>query len=101
MNEILLNGINVEELLNRIGQLIDHKLGQSYPLTSLPDAPKFVTRADVAALLKISLPTLNDWTKQGWLQSYKIGNRVLYKLDEIEKAIIKVANHKFKKGNNL
>lgn len=101
MNEILLNGINVEELLERIGQLIDRKLKQSSTFSTLPYTSQYITRSEVAALLKISLPTLNDWTKQGWLLSYKIGNRVLYKPDEVEKAIAKVSTFKFKKGNNL
>ena len=38
---------------------------------------RYMSRVEVANMLKISLPTLNDWTKLGWLTSYKIANRVL------------------------
>ena len=96
MDQILLNGINVDELLERIGKLIDSKLINQKLTTQSED--HLLSRADVSTLLKVSLPTLHDWTKQGWLQSYKIGNRVYYKLKEVEIALIKVSNNKHKKG---
>jgi len=97
MNEILLNGINVDELLQRIGELIDSKLDKNTSLPTKSNHQTFLSRNEVAKLLKISLPTLNEWTKLNWLQSYKIGNRVLYKSDEVEAAIQKVSSYKHKK----
>jgi excisionase family DNA binding protein len=98
MNQILLNGINLNELLEKIGQLIDTKLHEASPTDKGLNQSKFISRQEVADLLKISLPTLNEWTKLGWLQSYKLGNRVLYKLEEVEQAIDKVSTYKFRKG---
>src|SRR5436190_991379 len=83
--------IILDQLLEKIGKLIDSKLSQA-------DAPPktnqsiLLSRAEVAKTLKISFPTLHDWTKQGWLQSYKIGNRILYKSNEVEDALQKVSN---------
>jgi len=94
MNEILLNGINVEELLEKIGKLIDAKLN---PSPTMENKSVLLSRAEVATLLKITLPTLHEWTKIGWLQSYKIGNRVLYKLEEVEEALKKTSINKHKK----
>lgn len=93
-SQILLNGINVDELLEMIGKLIDAKLNASTPkeIKSV-----LLSRVEVAALLKITLPTLHDWTKLGWLQSYKIGKRVLYKLEEVEEALKKTSINKHKK----
>ena len=99
MNQILLNGINLNELLEKIGQIIEAKFKTALP-TNNTNQSKFITRKDVCGLLKISLPTLNDWTKLGWLKSYKLGNRVLYKHGEIELAVSNVATYKFKKGGN-
>lgn len=97
MNEILLNGIKVNELLDKIGQLIDARIKTiQKPETQNPS--RFVSRSEVASLLKISLPTLNEWTKLGWLLSYKLGNRVLYKQDEVEQAVSKVTTLKYQKG---
>ena len=99
MNQILLNGINLSELLEKIGQVIDVKLKSAIP-TNNTQSSKFITRKEVCDLLKITLPTLNDCTKLGWLKSYKLGNRVLYRHGEIELAISNVATYKFKKGGN-
>ena len=54
---------------------------------------KYLTRREVASLLKITLPTLYDWTKMGWIKSYKIGSRILYKSIEVENSI---QNRKFR-----
>jgi excisionase family DNA binding protein len=97
INQILLNELDVNELLEKIGQLIDSRILQVQK-SSLKNPPKFISRKEVAELLKISLPTLNEWTKLGWLLSYKMGNRVLYKQEEVERAICKVTAYKYKKG---
>lgn len=98
MSQVLFTGINLNELLEKIGQVIDSKLSQVATQNTKQNQSSFITRQDVSKLLKISLPTLNEWTKLGWLQSYKLGNRVLYKQDEIEEAVAKVATFKFRKG---
>ena len=78
--------------------MIDDKLNRPDPPPEKKDG--YLSRLEVATLLKISLPTLNDWTKTGLLQSYKIANRVLYKSIEVENALHKVTNIKYKKGSN-
>jgi excisionase family DNA binding protein len=95
MNQILLNGIDLKDLLDSIGQLIDKKLQQVK--SNDVDETHYLTRTEVSKLLKISLPTLNEWTKLGRLQSYKIGNRVLYRQADVENSLHKVAAHKYKK----
>lgn len=97
---MILSGIKVNELLDKIGQLIDTKLQVASPTDENKNQSKLISRKEVATLLKISLPTLNEWSKLGRLQSYKIGNRVLYKLPEVEQALNKVGNLRYKKGGN-
>lgn len=95
--QILLNGINLSELLEKIGQLIDEKVGAiQHPATK--NQSNLISRKEVAALLKISLPTLHDWTKSGLLTSYRIGSRVLYKLSEVELSITQRDFKKFQRG---
>ena len=100
MENIILHGLTLDDLLLRIGQIIDTKIG-SQPQTKTQVQSEYITRKEVAKLLKVTLPTLHDWTKLGWLQSYKIGNRVLYKLREVEESIQQVFFHKHKKGGML
>jgi hypothetical protein len=42
-----------------------------------------LTRVEAAKELKISLPTLSSWTKQGKITSYGKGSRVYYKKNEL------------------
>jgi len=94
--QILVSGITVSELLSQVEQLFDAKF------SILPkeenNQPHYLSRKEVAKLLKITLPTLHDWTKLGRLKAYKIGSRVLYKPSEVQEALEQAQNLKHKKG---
>jgi excisionase family DNA binding protein len=45
------------------------------------------SRKETARILNISLPTLHLFTKEGIIRAYRIGNRVLYKQEDIENAL--------------
>jgi len=45
---------------------------------------EYLSRNEVAELLKCDLSTIHNWTKKGKLTAYGIGNRVYYKRNEIE-----------------
>ena len=47
----------------------------------------YLTRKEVAELLKCDLGTVNNWTKKGKLVKHCIGNRTYYKRSEVEAAI--------------
>ncbi|NVJ46458.1 MAG: helix-turn-helix domain-containing protein [Cytophagia bacterium] len=55
-----------------------------------PIKPKeeYLSRREVADLLKIELSTLHNWCKKGKLNPYGIGNRVYFLRSDIEKALI-------------
>jgi excisionase family DNA binding protein len=96
--EILLQGVKLNELLERIGQLIDDKITCQHQQNKEQKQSGYLSRKEVATLLKITLPTLHDWTKLGYLKSYKIGARVLYKEAEVIATLEKVPSFKHKKG---
>lgn len=98
MENLILTGINVNELLKRIGQLIDSKFSERQPEKNVSKQSDFITRSEVAKLLKISLPTLHYWTKAGLLKAYRIQCRVLYKREEVENALVSASVTKYKKG---
>ncbi len=58
---------------------------------------QFKTRKETAAILRITLPTLNQWSKLGIIQSCKIGSRVLYRMSDIEECIKDTRNYKYKR----
>ena len=91
MEQIILSGLTVEQLR----QMIVDTFKEIYLLTeqskkqitqSAKEA-RYFTRKQTALLLHISLPTLNEWTKDGTLKSYRIGTRVLYKPDEVMETV--------------
>jgi excisionase family DNA binding protein len=51
--------------------------------TNPPGQTEYITRAETAKRLKISLPTLWKLTKEGKITAYKIGRKVLYNPDDV------------------
>jgi predicted site-specific integrase-resolvase len=51
--------------------------------------PKYITRTEAAAMLGVSLPSLHNYTRAGWLTKHRISGRVLYDQREIEEAVEK------------
>lgn len=98
MQQIILQGINADDLRQIIKEVLDEKLSQVKKPQESGSVPLYLTRMDVARRLNISLPTLNNWSKAGIVQSYRIGNRVLYKPQEIDDAVKSVKNLKYKRG---
>ena len=53
---------------------------------------EYLARSEVAEMLKCDLSTVHNWTKQGKLKPYGIGNRVYYLRSEIEASLISLKN---------
>lgn len=98
MQQIILQGINTDDLRQILKEVLEEKLKLVSTPQKSESSPSYLTRSDVARRLNISLPTLNNWSKTGIVQSYRIGNRVLYKPHEIDEAVKSVRNLKYKRG---
>ena len=96
MEQILFSGITIEQLIEKIGELLDKKL-LIKSNNSLESKRELLSRIQAAAVLKITLPTLHEWTKSGWLRSYKKGRRVYYKLEEVMEDLKSTSVNKHKK----
>lgn len=81
-----------EEFENRL----EHKLNilQENLISQLkkefqPKEPEeYLSRSEVARLLKITTATLDRWTDQGKLKRYGLGARIFYKRSEVESSLI-------------
>lgn len=98
MTQILIHSFNVDDFRKLIGDVIDEKLTQLTQREKPQSKTNYLDRKEVAELLKVSLPTLNEWSKLGIVQSYRIGKRILYKQDEIISSVQQVRNLKYKRG---
>ncbi len=86
----------INQIFKRFDELQAQINSQSnqQPTTAAPD--ELLTRKQAAALLKVSLPTLNELTKNGKVPGHRVPgtNRLRYKASEVNNALteIKPAN---------
>lgn len=93
MTDLFLSPISREELKTDISDIVKKEvqtLLTSLQQTQSSQAPKYLTRKETAQKLGVSLPTLNEWTKTGLVQGYRIASRVRYKEDEVTAAFIQI-----------
>lgn len=57
-----------------------------------------LTRKQAAEKLNITLSTLNTWTKQGLIISYRNGRRIYYKEEELIASLEKINHKNYKKS---
>ena len=75
-----------QEIIKELREVILEELKNIQPQPE----KEYLSREEVAKILKVSLVTLHKWSKEGIINPYKIGNRVLYKKHEIDASLIKV-----------
>lgn len=80
--QIFLNGITLQELAEALLPLLHSQVA-----TNSQPEKEFMTRDEVCEMLSINLTSLWKHTKSGKLTSYGIGNRVLYKKNEVLLAV--------------
>jgi|TARA_B100001964_G_C14181292_1_gene576387 excisionase family DNA binding protein len=93
MSEIIL--VSKEDLTSTISSLIKEELKDLNPVKQ-KEEKEYITRKEVAKLLGISLPTLNDWSKKGVIPSYRIQSRVRYIKAEVLECLKKVNTIKYR-----
>lgn len=84
--QVIVTGTTVESLIQEIAQAVSREL------TSLTPVPRseqddLLSREEAAKLLRITLPTLRNRTKEGRLKGHRMGNRVLYLRSEVIAAL--------------
>lgn len=87
-----MSNFNLSFPIEQLAKAIAEKLQPHFPTQTFekPKEEGYRTRKETAEMLNISLPTLGHYTKKRILTGYRIGARVLYKLTEIESALIKM-----------
>lgn len=93
-NSMLIQGVTMGDLESMISRLLDKKLANV--LESIPrqeETPKngLNKRKEAAAKLRVSLVTLDAWTKAGIINAHRVGGRVYYTDKDINDALKKVS----------
>lgn len=92
------NNISITISLNDLKEFVDvivNKVTENVLSATVKREPRFYSRAETAALLHITLPTLARITKDGFIASKRVGSRVLYEANAIDEAVNKGINYKY------
>lgn len=83
MQELIVIQITPQELKEIVHDAVKEALSEFKEEFRTEQQVKLLTRKEVAEMLRISLPTLHQWTKMGKLKAYRKSGRVYYKSNEI------------------
>ena len=80
--QIILTPVPLTDLVGQIARAVRTELDANPQ--AAPSAPEeLLSRTDTAKMLGVTLPTLRDYTRRGYLAGYRIGARVRYKRSEV------------------
>ena len=85
-----LYGIKPQQLIDNILKDVKTELKEIVLNFQPQKQPEYLTRKEVAKILKVSLVTLSDWNKKGVLKPYRLGNLIRYKRVELDQALISI-----------
>lgn len=92
MQQIQFIGTTPSALIDLIDNAVKNRLEDLKKNFQPKEPTEFLTRNEVAEMLKIDLSSVHNWTKKGILTAYQISGRVYYKRKEVETAIVKLKN---------
>ncbi len=87
--EIKVVNCTAVELKNLIKESVKQELATLTNNNQQQPTTKLLTRTEVCDILQINPSTLWKWTKEEKLPCHRIGNRVYYKLKEVEECLTK------------
>lgn len=94
--EVTIVGLSVQELEEIIRNVIKELLPDNSKNSNTAETNiELVTRHEASKLINVSLPTLTKYVKQGIIPAHRIGNRVLFKKDEILYSLKNVQKQNF------
>jgi len=99
-SEILLNGISFEELQNAIQTIVSNEVQRAVISLTPPtnNTPELLTRKQTAKFYGISLPTLNEWTKNGIIPAKRIGGSVRYEKEAVLNSLNDMKTLKYRRA---
>lgn len=96
-NSILIQNVSAAEFYEQIRRTVRDEIIFQRSCEVVADK-KYLTRRETATRLRITLPTLNAYTKKGLLKGVRFGYRVLYREEDVLTAIKDIPNQKYRRG---
>ena len=92
MEAIILSKEQCDALMSKIDD-IHHKIN----LKNLPKHEVFLDNEEFIKMLKISTRTAQTWRDEGKISFSQVGNKIYYKLSDVEKTMDEYYNKSFSK----
>lgn len=89
-NVIQLHNATPEQLTDTILQGVKQQIEELKKQYQPKEPEEYLSRAEVAKMLKVDISTVHNWSRSGKLKRHGIGNRVYFKRSEVERAIIQL-----------
>lgn len=88
MEKMIFSNVSTNELRQIIAEVVHSEL-QTLQLqtNNIQPSEEFLSRKEAAKYLGISLVSLAEWTKQGFIQAYRISTRIRYKKVELDRSL--------------
>lgn len=86
-NQTLIHNVTPEQITN-LFEGLQNQLTELKANFQPKQPTEYLSRNEVAEMLKCTLPTIHNWAKTGVITSYGINGRVYFKRSEIESALI-------------
>ena len=100
--QILLNGISFDDFQNTIQTIVSNEVQkaveQLFPKEPTDATPELLTRKQTAKFYGISLPTLNEWTKNGTIPAKRIGGSVRYEKEAVLNSLNDMKTLKYRRA---
>ncbi|MCF8409074.1 MAG: helix-turn-helix domain-containing protein [Crocinitomicaceae bacterium] len=96
MSQVQLIQVTPNELADIISENVKCHLKElftEFKGSKKEEEQEFLTRKETAELFKVSLVTIHDWSNNGILKPYKLGNRTYYKYSELKEALFNSNHH--------
>lgn len=81
----------------QLKQLVRETISEVLDRTSQPTQQEYFTREEASELLKVSLVTIDKYSKQGLIRSQRIGGRILFHAEDILSALQTIDDFKYKR----
>lgn len=92
MDNIQFISITPDALADLIYEKLDNRFKEVTNNLVTKTPTEYLSRQEVAKMLKMNVSTVHNLSVRGILQKYQISGRVLYKRSEVESAIVKLNN---------
>jgi len=96
MTSLQIENVSATEYFEALRQIVREELTALQPTQPTSN---YLTRVEVSKLLKISLPTLNEYTRKGIIKGSRIGSRILYLESDIASAVREIPSIRYRRDN--